>query len=447
MKRQLISELEKWKTSPRRKPLLLLGARQVGKTWLLKEFGRTHFQHTVYIRFDRDAQMKAVFEKDYDMRRIQTGIELHAQKSLVAGETLLILDEIQECPAALTSLKYFCEDLPHFHVAAAGSLLGLCQHQGTGFPVGKVNMMHLYPMCFTEFLEAMGQERTAELLRSGDWEMITLFSERLIEYLRYYYFVGGMPEAVAAFAADRDFNAVRAIQLDLLDAYRRDFSKHAPPELWPRIALIWDSLPTQLSRENKKFLCSSVKKGLRMRDLELALFWLQDAGLVYTVRRVSKPAIPVDAYSENAFKLFHLDVGLLAAQAGLQAGVILEGNKIFQEFKGALAEQYVQQELRATLVVEPYYWISQNGQSEIDFLIQHELSLVPIEVKAELNLTAKSLKAYCLKFVPPMAVRTSMANYHTQKISISEDKMYKQIDIPLYALSRLKQELNVAANQ
>ena len=447
MKRNLISELAEWKESRLRKPLLLLGARQVGKTWLLQEFAREHYRNVVYVRFDRDDRMKESFEKDLDMKRILTSLQLHSGIAIVPGETLIILDEIQECQAALTSLKYFCEEMREQHVVAAGSLLGLYEHRGTGFPVGKVNMLNLYPMCYTEFLEACGQAMMVDLLRSRDWQMISLFADRFAEYLRYYYFVGGMPEAVKVFAENRDFTRVRAIQEDLLAGYRRDFSKHAPAEHWPRIGMIWDSLPAQLARENKKFMCSEVQQGMRMRNLELSLQWLYDAGLAYAVRRVSKPALPVNAYSERAFKLFHVDVGLLGAQAGLRADVILEGNRIFQEFKGALAEQFVQQELRSVCRLTPYYWASSNGQSEIDFLVQQGMELVPLEVKAELNLTAKSLKFYSQKFAPAIALRTSLAKYHVQRIPLTSGGEYTQLDIPLYALSQLKVECDALAAQ
>lgn len=447
MKRDLITELTAWKSSPLRKPLLLLGARQVGKTWLLQEFAREHYRNVVYVRFDRDERMKESFEKDFDMKRILTSLQLHAGEAVVAGDTLIILDEIQECQAALTSLKYFCEELPEQHVVAAGSLLGLYEHRGTGFPVGKVNMLHLYPMSFCEFLTACGQGMMVELLQSRDWQMVSLFADRFAEYLRYYYFVGGMPEAVKVFSANRDFAQVREVQGDLLAGYRRDFSKHASAEHWPRIGMIWDSLPNQLARENKKFMCAEVQQGMRMRHLEMSLQWLYDAGLAYAVRRVSKPALPVNAYSERAFKLFHLDVGLLGAQAGLRAEVILDGNRIFQEFKGALAEQYVQQELRAVSRLEPYYWASSNGQSEIDFLVQQGMELVPLEVKAELNLTAKSLKFYCQKFAPAMAIRTSMAHYHVQRIPVVTGGEYTQLDIPLYALSQMGAECSALAGK
>lgn len=285
MKRDLITELTAWKSSLLRKPLLLLGARQVGKTWLLQEFAREHYRNVVYVRFDRDERMKESFEKDFDMKRILTSLQLHAGEAVVAGDTLIILDEIQECQAALTSLKYFCEDLPEQHVVAAGSLQGLYEHRGTGFPVGKVNMLHLYPMSFCEFLAASGQGMMVELLQSRDWQMVNLFADRFAEYLRYYYFVGGMPEAVKVFAANRDFAQVREVQGELLAGYRRDFSKHAPAEHWPRIGMIWDSLPNQLARENKKFMCAEVQQGMRMRHLEMSLQWLYDAGLAYAVRR------------------------------------------------------------------------------------------------------------------------------------------------------------------
>ena len=444
MKRYLISKLEAWKNSPGRKPLLLLGARQVGKTWLLQEFGRENYRNVVYVRFDRDMLMKESFEQDLNMQRILTSLKLHAGADIVPGETLIILDEIQECQWALTSLKYFCEELREYHVVAAGSLLGLHEHTGTGFPVGKVNMMHLYPMSYEEFLDACGEGMMVQLLRSRDWQMIGIFAEKYAEYLRYYYYVGGMPEAVKEFAGKRDFVQVRAVQSDLLDSYRRDFSKHAPLEQWPRIGMIWDSLPGQLARENKKFTCSEVQQGMRMRHLELSLQWLFDAGLAYAVRRVSKPSLPVNAYSERAFKLFHLDVGLLAAQSGLKAEVILEGSRIFQEFKGALAEQYVQQEMRVSLDQTPYYWANSNGMAEIDFLVQQGMELVPVEVKAELNLTAKSLKFYCQKFTPALAIRTSMAKYHVQNLTVGEGKNCTQLDIPLYAISQLQAECEAA---
>lgn len=254
-----------------------------------------------------------------------------------------------------------------------------------------------------------------------------------------------MPEAVKAFADGRDFARVRAVQADLLDGYRRDFSKHAPPEHWPRIGMIWESLPSQLARENKKFMCPAVRQGMRMRDLELSLQWLYDAGLAYAVRRVSKPALPVNAYSERAFKLFHLDVGLLGAQAGLHAEVILEGSRIFREFVGAMAEQFAQQELRALCAMQPYYWASSNGQSEIDFLVQQGMELLPVEVKAELNLTAKSLRFYCQKFTPELAIRTSLAKRHTQQLTVGNGRMCTQLDIPLYALSQLQAECDALA--
>ena len=440
MKRKLISDLVAWKEKAGRKPMLLLGARQVGKTWLLQEFGARYYERVAYIRFDREPRMCEAFAQDYDMQRLRTAIEIHVGHKLEAGKTLLILDEIQECPAALTSLKYFCEELPQLHVAAAGSLLGLYEHHGTGFPVGKVNIYHLYPMNYLEFMEAMGQGMLVELLYKRDWEMIRLFADKFTEYLRYYYFVGGMPEAVESFSRLRDFSEVRSIPLDLLDSYKRDFSKHAPTTLLARLSLVWDSLPYQLSRENKKFLCSEVQKGMRMRELEMALQWLEDAGLTYKVARISKPSLPPNAYRENVFKLFHLDVGLLAAQAGLQADVILNGNRIFQEFKGALAEQFVQQELRSYFTATPYYWNSVNGQSEIDFLVQQNMEIVPIEVKAELNLTAKSLKFFCQKFGPKLAVRTSLAHYHTQTLTFAEpaDSVTSRVDIPLYALSQFR---------
>lgn len=437
MKRDAITQLLRWKTDFLRKPMLLLGARQVGKTWLMKEFGKQEFSNVAYIRFDLDEQVKRNFEQDLNIKRLLQVIQLHAGFRLIPGKTLIIFDEIQECPEALTSLKYFCEEAPEYHVMAAGSLLGLYEHKGTGFPVGKVDMITLYPMSFREFLSAIDKELYVELLDSDDETMVNNFSASLTDMLKIYYYVGGMPEAVKAYVQTGDFNRVRAIHQALLLGYQRDFSKHAPKEVTPRISLIWDSIPAQLSRENKKFTCKTVEPGLRMRDLEVALQWLYDAGLLYSIPRISKPAIPVAAYKEAAFKTFFLDVGLLAAHAELPAKVILEGNRIFCEFKGALAEQYVQQELRATSGLNPVYWSAENGRAEVDFIIQHEMELVPIEVKAESNLQAKSLKVYCRKFHCAQAIRASMALWNEQSMPLDDaGSVCRLINLPLYAVYR-----------
>lgn len=446
MKRHTMTRLIDWKNDPQRKPLLLLGARQVGKTWLMNEFGKQNFSKVAYIRFDRNERMRNVFQENDNIERLLLALQLEVGFKITPEDTLILFDEIQASPQALTSLKYFCEDAPEYAIIGAGSLLGVAEHDGTGFPVGKVDRIYLYPMTFTEFLEATGNERFAELIDRRDWQMLSAFQSNLADLLRQYYFIGGMPEAVDTFVKYQDFNRVRRVHERLLNDYRDDFGKHAPKELVPRIEMIWDSIPAQLSKENKKFIFSAVHKNLRAKDLEMSMRWLLDAGLILHTVRVTKPALPIDAYRDNFFKVFFLDVGLLAAKAKLNARTLLEGNRIFQEFKGALAEQYVQQQLLAECGLETYYWASEKSGSEIDFLIQNEMSIVPIEVKAEVNLQAKSLKFYCLKFRPPVAIRTSMGKYYKQTISFSETSdvhasgNYTLIDLPLYAISRIQQE-------
>lgn len=438
MRRDCIEALLKWKKNPLRKPLLLLGARQVGKTWLLQEFGRRYFKKVAYISFDSNERLRTSFEQDYDIGRLLEAIQLYVHFKISPKDTLIIFDEIQDCPRALTSLKYFCEQAREYHIVAAGSLLGLYEHSGTGVPVGKVDILNMYPMTYREFLAATGNELYVEALERRDWRLVTDFASRYIDLLKLYYVVGGMPEAVATYVETGDFEQVRSVQKAVLLGYERDFSKHAPPEKTPRISLIWDSIPEQLSRENKKFMCKDVQPGLRMRDLEVAMQWLLDAGLVYKVVRVSKPAFPADAYREQAFKAFFLDVGLLGAKTNLPPDVILEGNRIFTEFKGALAEQYVQQQLRAACGIFPYYWATANSQTEIDFLVQLRMDMVPVEVKAETNLQAKSLKAFCRKFSTPKAVRISMAPWQEQEMPLSEEgACCRLVNLPLYAVHLL----------
>lgn len=438
MKRDAIEQLRKWKNNPLRKPLLLLGARQVGKTWLMQEFGRLHFKKVAYISFDADERMRRSFEQDYDVERLLNAIQLAAGFKITPADTLIILDEIQECPRAITSLKYFCESAREYYIIAAGSLLGLFEHTGTGFPVGKVDMMHLYPMSFREFLSATGNELYRDALEEKDWRLITDFASKYEELLKLYYVVGGMPEAVYTYTRTNDFSMVRSVQDSILLGYQRDFSKHAPAEDTARISLIWESIPVQLARENKKFMCSSVQSGLRMRDLESPMQWLLDAGLIYKVNRISKPAFPPDAYRDAAFKVFFIDVGLLGAKTRLPVDVILDGNRIFTEFKGALAEQYVQQQLRSVCSIEPYYWSTANSQNEIDFLVQSGLDMVPIEVKAEKNLQAKSLKSFCKKYHVTKAVRVSMAAWCEQDMPIADDgSSCRLINLPLYAVHLL----------
>ena len=438
MYRKGIEQLERWKTRARRKPLLLLGARQVGKTWLLQEFGRRSFRQVAYLRFDRNATARGLFdEHGSDTARLLNQIQAEVGFAIVPGETLLVLDEIQECPAALSSLKYLCEDMPELHVAAAGSMLGVRQHEGTGFPVGKVNTQMLHPMSFTEFLRALGKGALAAMVEAGDWEGMHPFHARLTEYLRLYYYVGGMPEAVSTYATTQDYAEVRELQQELLENYERDFSKHVPTGMAAKIGRIWDSIPLQLARENKRFMYGEVRKGARAKELEDAMDWLLRAGLIYHCQRIKKPDIPMKSYWDGAFKVYVHDVGLLGAKAGLDVATLLHGNRIFTEFKGALTEQYVQQQLRAELGISPCYWLSETSHAEIDFLFQHGMDVVPVEVKAEINLQAKSLKSYCKRFSAPRAVRTSMAHFAVSRMKEGATL----VDLPLYAVCRMQAEL------
>lgn len=437
MNRHAEQQLLKWKESSSRKPLLIMGARQVGKTWLMQEFGRKYYSDVAYISFDSNENMRLVFESGFDVKRILLMLQAETAKSIHPEKTLIIFDEVQECPRALTALKYFCENAREYHIIAAGSLLGLQVNSGSGFPVGKVDMINLYPMTFSEFLEAEGQQNLAQLAESIDLSMVNAFAARFADLLKQYYFVGGMPEAVSTFVRTHDFSAVRKVHQALLAGYRKDFSKHAPKELSPRLSQIWNSIPQQLARENKKFICKDVAPGLRMRDMECALQWLADAGLIHIVHRLTKPAFPPAAYRDKVFKVFFADVGLLAAMADLQAQTILEGNRIFTEFKGALAEQYVQQELRASGEKELFYWSSNQSDVEIDFVFSSGAALIPIEVKAEINLRAKSLFTFCRKQQVKLAMRTSMAPFAVNTIpGKTEDDNLTLLDIPLYAIEQ-----------
>lgn len=438
MQRTLLGQLQAWKESDERRPLVLMGARQVGKTWLMKEFGRTSFRRMAYLRFDNDAALCALFESDYDLKRIIAGIEIIVGFKITPEDTLIVLDEIQECPRALTALKYFCEDRRDLFIVAAGSFLGLAEHVGTGFPVGKVDRLTLRPMSFHEFLLAVGEEGLAESVDHKDFSLCRVFSAKLTNCLKTYLFVGGMPEVVAGYVAHGDLRRVRNRQNALLADYRDDFSKHAPKETVPRINLVWDSLPVQLAKENKKFVYSHVKAGLRAKDLEDALQWLVSAGLVSKVARVTCPMRPLASYDDGAFKLFALDVGLLCAQAKVNARLLLEGDRLFREFKGALAEQYVQQELRAEgeMAVVPHYWANESSTAEVDFVIETENGVWPIEVKAEKNLKSKSLKTFCERFHLSEAVRTSLADEKDSSCPVAGETL-RIVDIPLWAIAKV----------
>ncbi len=427
MYRTAIEKLYRWKESKRRKPLIIEGARQVGKTWLMKEFGRLAYKDTVYINFDSNSRMAELFTVDLNTDRLILGLELYAGRKIDPDNTLLIFDEVQEVPKALSSLKYFCENAPQYHIVCAGSLLGIALHQGTSFPVGKVNFLKLYPLSFQEFLMATGMERFAELLKTRDYDMVTTFKQTYIDALKHYYFVGGMPEAVQCFVEDQDFNEVREIQKRILAAYEQDFSKHAPNEIVPKIRMVWNSIPSQLAKENKKFIYGLVREGGRAKDYETAIMWLSDCGLIHKVSRVNAAGIPLKAYEElKAFKLFLVDVGLLGCMTGLHQRTLLDGNKLFVEFKGALTEQYVCQQMKTIEELGIYYYTNDRGSCEVDFIVDTGEQIVPVEVKAEVNLKAKSLRTYCEKFTPAVAVRTSMADYKR------EDWL---INLPLYAMN------------
>ena len=429
MYRIAMEKLYKWKESKRRKPLIIEGARQVGKTWLMKEFGSKAYADTVYINFDSNSRMAELFTSDLNIDRLVMGIELYAGRKIIPDSTLLIFDEVQEVPRALASLKYFYEDAPQYHIICADSLLGIALHEGTSFPVGKVDFLSLYPLSFREFLMATAGERFAELLDQRDYQMVTAFKQTYIDALKQYYFVGGMPEAVQSFAEEKDFNEVREIQRRILAAYEQDFSKHAPIEIVPKIRMVWNSIPSQLAKENKKFIYGLVREGGRAKDYETAIMWLCDCGLVHRVSRVNAAGIPLKAYEDfRAFKLFIVDVGLLGCMAGLHQRTLLDGNDLFAEFKGALTEQYVCQQLKTVEGLSIYYYTNDRGSCEIDFVVDNGDQVIPVEVKAEVNLKAKSLKTYREKFNPKISVRTSMADYK------KEDWL---VNLPLYAVEEL----------
>lgn len=426
MERYAIKQLIDWKNKKNHKPLIIQGARQVGKTWLMQEFGKKYYEQVAYINFDVDMKSREIFNIDYDTERLIMDIGLATKTKINAENTLIIFDEIQECPRALTSLKYFREKAPQYDIIVAGSLLGVACHEGTGFPVGKVSFMNLFPLSFEEFLLAMGEERFVELLNKKDFKTIKLFNNKYEKLLKQYCYVGGMPEVVNDFIENKDFESVRDLQKEILTAYEEDFTKHIPSNTVAKIRLLWKSIPAQLSKENKKFIYGAAKEGARARDFEAALSWLINSGLIYRVNKITKPDLPITAYEDfNSFKLFVLDVGLLGAMTNLQAETIIDGNRIFEEFKGAIAEQYVLQQFKTIKDLLVFYWSNETSRAEIDFVIQIKSDVVPVEVKAERNLQAKSLKVYLEKFKPNYAIRTSMADYK---------KTDNLIDLPLYGI-------------
>ena len=429
MYRTAIEKLYKWKDGKHRKPLIIEGARQVGKTWLMKEFGSKAYAETVYINFDSNSGMAELFAADLDTDRLIMGLELFTGRKINPDRTLLIFDEVQEVPRALSSLKYFYENAPQYHIICAGSLLGIALYQGTSFPVGKVDFLNLYPLSFKEFLMATEKERFASLLDKQDYSMVTSFKQSYIDALKQYYFVGGLPEAVLRFAEEKDFNEVRSIQKRILTAYEQDFSKHAPNEIVPKIRMIWNSIPSQLAKENKKFVYGLVREGGRAKEYETAIMWLSDCGLVHKVSRVNAAGIPLKAYEDlKSFKLYMVDVGLLGCMTGLSQQTLLDGNNLFVEFKGALTEQYVCQQLKTIEDLGVYYYTNDRGSCEVDFVIDIDNQIIPVEVKAEVNLKAKSLKTYRDKYSPGISIRTSMADYKKEEWLVN---------LPLYAVEEI----------
>jgi hypothetical protein len=432
MYRYKIKELNYWKLSKYRKPLIVLGARQVGKTWLIQEFGRMEYKQVVYINFEKMKVLKNLFEVDFDTNRILTSLSIIARKEIRAEDTLIVFDEIQEASGGLTALKYFCEDAPQYHIIAAGSLLGLNLHQNVSFPVGKVDFMYLKPLSFPEFLKALDEDRLADLIQNADWNIISIFKDKLLNYLRFYLFVGGMPAVVSHFAEHRNFRYARQLQQKILLSYQHDFSKHAPKEIVPRINMVWKSIPSQLSKENKKFIYGVIKEGARAKEFEMAIQWLLDCGLLLQCFRISKPEMPLAAYQDlSAFKLYHNDVGLLGAMAKLPVTSIIDGDVIFTEFKGALTENFVIQQLLLNQDNEVYYWTNDNSTAEVDFVIQNEEEIIPMEVKSGTSVRAVSFKFFCEKYKPVKAFRTSLADYRQESW---------MTNLPLYALNSILQE-------
>lgn len=426
MERLAMQYLNNWRTKKNRKPIIIKGARQVGKTWLMREFGKKNYKQTAYVNFESSKVLKNLFADDFDIKRILSAISIETELQIDAKDTLIVLDEIQEAEGGITALKYFYENAPEFHVLAAGSLLGISIHKHTSFPVGKVEFVDLHPLNFHEFLLARGEKQLLTLITKKDWALVKQFKTKFINLLKQYYYVGGMPEAVLSFCETDDYKEVRLIQNRILASYEQDFSKHAPTEIVPGIRMLWNAIPAQLAKENRKFIYSAVKKGSRAKDFELALSWLTDCGLVHKVNRITKPGIPLKAYEDfNAFKLFIVDVGLLAAMGDIDVKTLLEGNIIFEEFKGALSEQYVLQQLKTIDEMVIYYWSSGKSSGEVDFVLQYNGAVYPVEVKAEENLQAKSLKSFKQKYPNTKAIRTSMSDYR------EEDWL---ANIPLYGM-------------
>lgn len=430
MKRHIFEQLVAWKEVPssRRKPLILEGARQTGKTWLARELGNTQFESFVEVNFEKLQEARSLFEANFDLNRILLAIQAATGKKVIPGKTLLFFDEIQFARRGLLSLKYFHDELPDLHIIAAGSLLGVIDHKDDSFPVGKVSFIRIYPLCFTEFLCAIGRDGLADMLLSKDYTAIDAFAQTYTDLLRQYYYVGGMPEAVKTFSEEQDYKAVRQVQNEILESYKNDFSNHPPKEIVKRMIMLWDCIPAQLAKENKKFIYTAVRSGARARDFETAIQWLCDAGVVYKVTRVRSGEMPLRGFEDiDAFKLYTLDIGLHGAMAGLDAATLVQGNELFLQYKGALTEQFVLQEMRCLNDMEIHYWTPEESRAEMDFVVQHAGEVIPIEVKAEQHLRAKSISIYVQQNHPGLVIRTSLAPYQ-QGTTVT--------DIPLYAFQQ-----------
>jgi hypothetical protein len=429
MERKAEKKILIWKDSPSRKPLLVTGARQVGKTWLMKKFGSNSFENMLYVNFEKEIPLRTLFEQDYQPTRIVKVLETYFNQSVISGKTLLIFDEIQEAKGAITSLKYFREELPEQHLIGAGSLLGIAMKNQTSFPVGQVEFLNLCPMDFDEFLRATENQRLAELIFQNDWQLLENLKTKVIELLKTYYYVGGMPEAVLTYSINQNLQEVRSIQESILQAYEQDFSKHAPPEIIPRIRMIWNGLVGQLSKENKKFVYGLIREGARAKDFEMAINWLSDYGLIHRVHRTKKANFPLAAYSDlQAFKIYALDVGLLAAMGNINSRTLIEKEQLFTEFKGALTEQFVLQEFKSKGMKQIYYWANDTGSAEVDFLLEFENKILPIEVKASENLQSKSLKTFSSKYPDIHCFRASLSNFRNENW---------MTNIPLYGVKQL----------
>ena len=426
MERLVLQQLKEWKERTDRKPLIVNGARQVGKTWALREFAKREYKKEAYIICRKNELVEQIFKKDFDVRRILVSLRAVSHVDITPGDTLVILDEVQEIPEAIEALKYFCENAPEYHIAVAGSLLGLSLHRDVSYPVGKVNEIDIFPMSYGEFLLAKGESQACQLLEEHNFEITNLLHEKYVDLLRQYYYVGGMPEAVKKYVESGALQEVRRIQQEILKGYERDFSKHAPKEQVERIRLVWKSIPSQLFKDNKKFIYGALRPGARAKDFEVAIEWLVDSGLLYKVSRCTKPALPLNIYEDfSVFKLYLVDVGLLGAMVNTDPAQVLINSQIFSEYKGGMTEEYVLQEMKSRGIAPIYYHKTDNSRLELDFLIQYRGQLLPIEVKAEGNVRANSLTALLRSDPTLRAVRLSMLPYKQQ------DQLYC---VPLYAV-------------